>query len=263
MVTILGAGGFIGSHIVQELEQSKQEYYAPARNEDYMHRDLGEVIYCLGLTADFRSRPFDTVTAHVCLLNELLARGRFSSLLYLSSTRVYIHSSEKFVRETDRITIDPATTDDLYTLTKLTGESICLSSGRPCCVARLSNVIGPYKDESVYLSQVISHIKKNDHIALEQPAGSGKDYIGIDEAVPLLLRLVKEKATGIYNIASGVNTTNRQLIDELSKYLKFTYTLNEKAPAIVFPVISIEKIRDRFNFLPRDFSQQLPLILEK
>jgi nucleoside-diphosphate-sugar epimerase len=263
MITILGAGGFIGSHIVKALEQSKLEYYAPARHEDFMHRDLGDVIYCIGLTADFRSKPFDTVAAHVCMLNDLLAKGRFSSLLYLSSTRVYIHSSEKFVCETDRITIDPTTPDDLYTLTKLTGESICLSSGRPCCVARLSNVIGAYQDKTVFLSQVVNLIKKDGHITLEQSGGSGKDYIGIDEAVPLLLGLVKEKAIGIYNIASGMNTTNQQLIDELSKYLKFTYTVNQEAQALVFPVISNEKIREKFDFLPKAFSEQLPLILEK
>src|SRR5437868_14664917 len=102
MITVLGASGFIGSHIVRELEQRGEKYYAPAKVETIWDKDLGNIIYCIGLTADFRTRPFDTVEAHVCKLNELLKRGRFDSLLYLSSTRVYIHSKKDRVEEIGR-----------------------------------------------------------------------------------------------------------------------------------------------------------------
>ncbi len=51
--------------------------------------DLGHAFYCIGLTADFRSRPFETIEAHCGLLKEVLSGSRFSSFVYLSSTRVY------------------------------------------------------------------------------------------------------------------------------------------------------------------------------
>jgi len=61
----------------------------PTRDESLDGRDLGHIIYCIGITADFRRRPHDTITAHVTKLQEVLTRTSFESLVYLSSTRVY------------------------------------------------------------------------------------------------------------------------------------------------------------------------------
>jgi len=92
-ITVLGSSGFIGSHLVNKLRELNVSYYCPSREEDLTKKNLGDVIYCIGLTADFRSRPFDTVTAHVCKLLTILQECRFDSLLYLSSTRLYMYES--------------------------------------------------------------------------------------------------------------------------------------------------------------------------
>src|SRR5688500_5975918 len=89
MITVLGASGFIGSRLVSQLAATGAEYQAVGRNEALPAGPLGHVIYCIGLTADFRSRPLNTVEAHVCKLLEVLRKCDFESLLYLSSTRLY------------------------------------------------------------------------------------------------------------------------------------------------------------------------------
>ena len=66
-VVIIGGAGFIGRHLKQRLEELKIDYFNPARGET-LDRPLGDVVYCIGLTADFRSRPCDTIDAHVCAL---------------------------------------------------------------------------------------------------------------------------------------------------------------------------------------------------
>ncbi len=89
--TVLGATGYIGSRLVAHLQAQGHTVWAPARGDaEVFTRPLGHVMYCVGLTADFRTRPFDTVDAHVGLLAEVLRRAQFESLLYLSSTRVYM-----------------------------------------------------------------------------------------------------------------------------------------------------------------------------
>ena len=47
------------------------------------------MIYAIGVTADFRTRPFETMEAHVSVLCEILRDARLDSLTYLSSTRLY------------------------------------------------------------------------------------------------------------------------------------------------------------------------------
>jgi uncharacterized protein YbjT (DUF2867 family) len=68
--TVLGAGGFIGGRLVEHLRGLGHEVDAPPRRpaEAYVDglggRQLGHVVYCIGLTADFRTRPYETVEAH-------------------------------------------------------------------------------------------------------------------------------------------------------------------------------------------------------
>src|SRR6267378_3887747 len=141
MITVLGASGFIGSHLVKRLRELNIECLAPGREEQLPGRNLGEVIYCIGLTADFRSRPFDTVDAHVCKLLSVLRDCEFDSLLYLSSTRLYEGHSQT-AREEDSLKFGPTNPSDLFGLSKALGESLSLACGKKVRVVRPSNVYG-------------------------------------------------------------------------------------------------------------------------
>src|SRR4029077_19833266 len=89
LVTTLAASRCIGAHLAARLRELGIECLSPARDEEITKRRLGDVIYCVGLTADFRTRPFDAGEAHVSELSRVLQRCSFDSLLYLSSARIY------------------------------------------------------------------------------------------------------------------------------------------------------------------------------
>src|SRR5437016_3963737 len=89
-LTVLGASGYIGSHLVTELLRQGHAVSTPGRREPLTGIALGTVIYCVGLTNDFRFHPYDTVEAHVCHLSHILQCCRFDRLIYLSSTRLYL-----------------------------------------------------------------------------------------------------------------------------------------------------------------------------
>src|ERR1700686_1955024 len=93
LITVLGGSGFIGSHLVQKIRQLGMDCYRPERDDELAGKKLGDVIYCIGLTADFRRKAFQTVDAHVCKLRDVLERCDFDSLSYLSSTRLYKNSA--------------------------------------------------------------------------------------------------------------------------------------------------------------------------
>jgi hypothetical protein len=113
MITVLGASGFIGSHLVKRLEERGIPCNAPGRDQTISTGNAGDVIYCIGLTSDFRSRPFDTVRAHVCKLLEVLQDWEFDSLLYVSSTRLY-RSDMPEAREEDSFQFNSLNPSDLY-----------------------------------------------------------------------------------------------------------------------------------------------------
>ena len=123
--TILGATGFIGSRLANYLEKKGDRVTRSKFENAIAATDLGHVIYCIGLTADFRSRPFDTMDAHVNRLGEFLKNTHVQSFLYLSSTRIY--GSASIADETTKISVDPSSPGDLYNISKVAGEALCLS----------------------------------------------------------------------------------------------------------------------------------------
>jgi nucleoside-diphosphate-sugar epimerase len=262
MFTVLGSKGFIGGHLARQLAQLDLECYAPARDESLIQKNLGTVVYCLGLTADFRSRPFDTVTAHVCLLNEVLRNCKFDSLLYLSSARVY-DGRKGTAHEDDPLRMDPAQGDHLYNISKAMGESLTLNSGRPAHVVRLSNVYGDDYASQNFLAEIMRDAILKQKVVLQTSLDSEKDYINVRDVVQLLVKIVTEGRQRIYNLAGGANVSHRALTDKLSELTGCRVEMIENAPTITFPTISIDRIREEFGFQPSALLDDLEELVDR
>ncbi len=249
MITVLGASGFIGSHLVQKLSEQKIHFYAPNRNTILKNKDLGDIIYCIGLTSDFRTKPSETVEAHVCFLNKVLKDFKFKTLTYLSSTRVYVNSKKKKVDENTLLNISINESEDLYNLTKLTGERLCLSSGRITKIARLSNVYGNDFDSNNFIFNLLNEIKTNGSFELLSSLNSAKDYISIESVTDLLIKIAKTEYSDIYNVANGQNISNHELLLIFEKYFNFEFSVSENSRTIIHPKININKIKKQFDFI--------------
>lgn len=261
--TILGASGFIGSHLVQKLESKQITYSAPKRNADLQGKNLGHVVYCIGLTSDFRSKPFETVEAHVSKLLDILKFCEFESLLYLSSTRLYKHKSHTTIAsELDEIEVNPNRLDDLYNFSKLMGESLLLNSGKDVKIARLSNVYGNDYHSDNFLPSIIRDALVDGEINLRTSLDSCKDYIHIDKVSELLLKIAADGKQRMYNVASGINTQNRELIEHIQKCTGCQVSVESNAPTISFPTISIQRIQQEFAFSPTNILNDITKLIE-
>lgn len=255
--TVLGASGYIGSRLSQRLQAAGHDVWAPGRDADLFDRSLGHVVYCIGLTGDFRERPFDTVEAHVSLLANVLRRGRFDTLLYLSSTRVYLGAER--TDETAHLTVQPHDPSHLYNLTKLAGEALCHSSGRTGVrVARLSNVIGPDMDAASgnFVAMLLRDARAG-YVTLQSDPRSAKDYIHIDDVLELLPRIAVAGRAPAYNVASGVQTTHAQWLEWLAAYTGCSVAVQPGAALQQFPSIDVRRLQEEFGFAPRPLANHL------
>lgn len=262
--TVLGATGFIGRRLTSYLRAQGSIVDAPPRTgadallASLRGRELGDVFYCVGLTADFRSKPFETIDAHVGLLRRILDECRFRSLTYLSSTRVYINSQT--TGEAATLGVKPLDADDLYGISKLMGESLCLASGRNCRVARLANVFGHGDDSQNFLPSVLREAAAGKRVTLRSGPQSAKDYVDLEDVVAWLARLAAGGKHPIYNLASGRNTSNADIARALEA-CGIATTFAPDAPTTAFPEIDTARIRAEFGPPRGALIDRLPALL--
>jgi nucleoside-diphosphate-sugar epimerase len=259
MITVIGAGGLIGGGLCKRLRERSIEYYAPDRSAPLaalIDRPLGRVIYCAGVTADFRSRIFDTVEAHVCKLLTLLKHGEFDSLLYVSSTRVY-GARRGLASESDELSACPLEPDHVYNLSKMMGEALALNSERPVRIVRISNVYGEDYSSQNFLSSVLRDAVLQRQVVVSTSADSAKDYIHLDDVVNGLIEIAVGGRENIYNLAAGQNVSNQELMNYVSGITGCSVSFADGAPTIRLPDINISRLRDEFGFRPAQLKERI------
>ncbi len=256
--TLIGGKGFVGRHLHQALRAEGWDSYVAERDDPRLATDdLGHVFYCAGLTADFRQRPYATVDAHVHLLSSILQQARFASLTYLSSTRVY--SGAMNTEEDTALTIRSHLSGDLYNISKLMGESLCLHGGRNVRVVRLSNVYGAGMPEQNFLADILNAAAKTKKVVFRSSPDSEKDYISITDVVRFLPIIATQGEIGIYNLARGRNTTHARLA-ALLEQSGVSCEFENHAPCISFPPISTLKLESLSGQPELDVTSELPAL---
>lgn len=248
--TVLGSGGFIGSHLVNHLRKLSFECLTPSRDVDFASEaNWGHLIYSVGVTADFRYRFYETVQAHICYLLKVIQNSRFESFLYLSSTRVY--SGSETGKEDAEICVSSHRFEDAYNLSKLMGESICLFAQRPAVrVVRLSNVYGPDWKSQNFLSSIIRDAVEKGQVVLNTDFASEKDYVSVKDVSAILPIIASSGKYHLYNVASGVNVTNKRLLDVIQSFTGCNVLCSQDIRHIYFPPIDISRIQKEFDFSP-------------
>jgi nucleoside-diphosphate-sugar epimerase len=248
--TVLGGSGFVGRNLIEHLQASGHQVWAPARDAlTDAQPAAGHVIYAIGLTGDYRHKLYETVEAHVVLLSRLLQTWNFDSWLYLSSTRVY-HGlpADGLASETSVLPVVP-NAYTIYDLSKLLGEAMCLAHPRDTVrVARVANVLGAGQDRHTFFGSVLSEVRRNGRVTIEEAPGCLKDYIPIEALVPLLERIAVGGRERIYNVASGTQMAHAQIAEKLGAATGAKIEFAKQGPLRSFPRIDVGRIQSEFDF---------------
>ena len=209
----------------------------------------GHVIYAIGTTGDFLARPLDTVESHVCVLRRVLSEMEFDSFLYLSSTRVYRKASNTC--EDTPISVSPAEPADLYDIAKLAGESLCHALDRPeIRVARLSNVVGPGLERTPTMLGDLLRGATAGLIEVTGALDSEKDFIWIDDATDILVRIATGGRHRSYNVACGRNIRVGDWVAVLRERTGAGLRVARAATPQRLPPVSVERIVTEFGVRP-------------
>jgi len=260
--TILGSKGFIGSNLLQYLQNEGIECYCPEiRTENIAGQHLGHVIYAIGVP-DFLARPFDAVEAHICSFKKILTETTFDSLVYCSGTRVYLENYN--TNENTSLSLHSNKLEHLYNISKIMGESMCFATQNPNVkIARLSNVTGNNFESNLFIPSIIRDAIKNGRIILKSKLSSNKDYIHVDDVTKILPKICIEGKNQIYNVASGYNISSQEIIDKIIKTINVDVEVLPNSPEYSFPKINTTLLKSEFDFQTLNILDSIPRMVNE
>jgi nucleoside-diphosphate-sugar epimerase len=159
-----------------------------------------------------------------------------------------------------------------YGSSKLTGEGHCLNYrdryGLDVVCLRYFNIFGPRQISRQYsgvITQFIARLKESQPPLINGDGEQTRDFVSIQDVVKATLSaLDSQNASGVYNIATGEETSINQLAQLLieisgQKHIQPTYGPPREGE-IMRSVANIRKARTELGFvpetdLPRDLSQ--------
>lgn len=270
--TVIGAAGFIGRHLARHLRDGGFEVHEPARGDArWLDAPLGQVFYCAGLTADYAQRAHDTVEAHVALLNRVLQRGRFDSLVYLSSTRLYDGSLADLAGEETPLALQPHQPRHLFDLSKALGEALChAAGGGRARVARLSCVVRDADDATGFLPQLLRDVVRSvaaadggvpPRLHVDTTSGAARDYVHLDDVLRALVLIATRGTQPVYNVAGGRNLANRELFARLRELSGCDIVALRHDIVRPAPRIDISRLRGEFGWRPAHMLDKLADLL--
>ncbi len=261
--TVLGGSGFIGQHLSAFLIKNGHTVKTPSRKDIFSlsSENLGHVIYAIGMTSNFMNRPSDTLDAHINIPMTLLPINNYDSFTYLSSTKIYEHSSNNGTADENTKIYTDSAPESLFSLSKMVGESICLSHKNSSIrVVRPSNIYGTNQSQNTFLASVLKDAVSEGSATILEDKESGKDYLSVSDLCSVIMKVSTEGRDRLYNIASGKRITHKEISDFLAT-LGYNINFLPSGKKRLFPEIDIRKIKDEFNFIPRSLIDDLPTLI--
>lgn len=254
--TVVGARGFLGNAFVRRLRERGEKVRELTHREALAADDgLGQVIYVSGVAWDAEARPDDAVRMHVDVPRALLTKT-LQSMIYVSSTRVYGDS-----RNTNEAVARQIRATDLYAATKAAGETLVLCDPRPALrVVRLSNVYGQSFTSGLMLSDFLRQAATSGRIVVRSSPDSAKDHVSVEDVVDVTLRIATGGVHRTYNIASGRNTRQGDLLSAIREASGCAVEMPHDGPNVTFAAIDVERIRREFGFVPKDVLADVPAL---
>lgn len=263
LFTIFGGNGFIGSEFIKYIQKQNQPILIPEKNSpDIFDKHLGTIIYSIG-SGDCIKSPFNVLDANTIFLSKILQEASFDKLIYISSTRLYINQ-EKSTESSDLL-ISSNDTRRLFNLTKLVSEELCIKSNKNVTIIRPSNVYGPAINSPLFLPSIVRDAINKKCINMYVKPDYEKDYIAIEDLINCTLQLtkIKKNIPNIINIASGYNTTAKDITQIIKEKTGCTINWHTEINDIEkFPPIDISYIKENIDLKPRNVLHDLSEMID-
>lgn len=259
-ILITGATGFLGRELyyflkgkgflvygtstTKQLDTSLFQVDITGRDDlEKLPREIDVVIHLAAVREQFDS---DSKNYKKCMeVNAIgsLNVARFAAergighFVYISSNTVYGSNKVK-IKETV-----PANPNSNYGVSKYTGEmyckEVCGESGMKLTILRLANVFGG-SQKKFLIAYLVDCVRNNKSLKIFGRGEGMWDLVYLKDVLEVILKVVKDKIYGTYNIGSGKLISVKEIAETVLE------VFNESESKIIFDV---EKKENKDNLL--------------
>jgi len=226
-VVVLGAGGFLGRRVLAACGAAGMATLAlGARDVDLADPAAGArlaerlrpqdaLVFLAALTPD-KGRDSATLLRNLAMgraVGEATRSVALSQLIYASSDAVYSFATSLISEET------PAVPPDLYGAMHHTRELILAAEAKaPLAILRITGVYGAGDTHNSYgPNRFLRQALKDGRITLFGNGEENRDHVYVDDAVALVLDVLRHGTTGLVNVATGASSTFRVVADLIAE----------------------------------------------
>jgi len=188
----------------------------------------------------------DYIEKNIKRLKFVLSNTR-SRIIYASSAQVYGDLSELQHSSSEKLIAT-----DMYSKSKLECEKLVFQAGG--VVARLSNIYGVGMSERNIISDILKQIKVKGINSISIIDGSPvRDMIHISDVISCLLAMTKIQKKGIYNVATGMGVSMKNLalmILKIANLEKYTVVESKHNKATSCISLDISNTKETFAWSP-------------
>jgi len=100
-------------------------------------------------------------------------------------------------------------------------------------------------------------------VVLETSEATANDFVNIEDVVGALIDIATRGIERIYNVASGVNVSNAQIVDRLRSLTACEVEYAPGARTLEYPRISISLMQREFDFRPSNVLEDMAELVER
>ena len=246
--TIFGSG-FVGKNLCLFLEKRGYRVFMPSKQNFKFKNNLNHVIYCIG-NQNWLDNLQTTYEANLGMLAKILFNNRFKSFTLISSTRLYLANKQNETNENNFIKVDTSRSNFFYNSLKITAENLCLSINKKNIkVVRFSNLYAnKFTKQKYILPSLIRDATLKKKITLKIGKNSTKDFIHVEDAFNILLKIIIKSKHRMYNIANGKNYKISEIVKKIKELTNCKILLKQNIKTIKEPKININRIKKEFRY---------------
>lgn len=249
-VYITGGSGFIGSHLVNYLDDQAIDYILLKRGQSSvldLDLSLNNILLWAGEPsniAEVNSSEFSQQQVITKKLRNYLLNS-FDHVIYLSSASVY--EKDNFLLKTEEAKVSK---EDNYSIGKVEREDVVLEKPNGC-VLRLSNIYGLGMKGNIF-NDIRSQLYTECREIYIRNLISIFDLLYVEDLISCLGKIFEKKLVGLYNLSSGRESTPSEIVHNIFNELNIKKIVNETDPdRVSYLKVDNTKVSNAVNWIPK------------